>query len=373
MGGDATQGAGQGMSESDYYLDATRVLWAGRALEDALDTGDETEVQAAAAELLRISQAREAAGGAVQRFGPGPADVDAAASTDKSLAVALTELHLGQVLLAAGHCVGEATAPEPPEALGSTLDQLESDSQLIAAAGEPAVAGFAAVPDADQPSLDAFHSRLDAAVDAIVTRTIGVGTTVMAGLTAIPLATVQPWASAAANLLDSIPKVGPIAQAGLRAVRRAVAALEQLIPHAIRDEMRALADRWRGEWDGGAVDVTTRRLLGVSEVESAARRAFALRPEDSKLRAGAAELDELSARHERTTEVVNRILRVLGALLGLLLVTLAVATAWLCGAAALAYVAALVAVLWIGRDCLDTVHVWDRIRGVGTILAEVAA
>jgi hypothetical protein len=257
--------------------------------------------------------------------------------------------------------------------LGDTLDQLESDSQLISAAGEPAVWGFTADKYAGQPPLDAFHSRLDAAVDAIVTRTVDVGTEVMTGLASIPVSTLQPWVGSAVSLLDSVPKVGPIVQAGLRAVRRAVAALEQLVPGAVRNELRKFADRWRGEWEGGVFEVTTRRLLGVSEVESAASQAFAQHLEDSKLCVGAGELDELSARHERTTKVVNRIVRVLGSLLGPLVATFAVAAAWLCGAAAFAYVAALVAALWIGRDCLDTAQVWDRIRGVRAILAEVAA
>ena len=364
---------GRGMSESSYYSGATKVLWAGRALDDALDTGDEVDVQAAVVELLRVSQAREMSGGAVQGFEPEPADRGVPASTDESLALVLTELDLGQALLAAGHSAGEEGAPDTPARLGDTLDQLESDAQLISAAGEPAVWSFTADKYTAQPPLDVFHERLDAAVDAIVTRTIGVGTEVMKGLASIPVSTLQPWVGGAVSVLDSVPKVGPIVQAGLRAVRRAVAALERLVPEAVRNELRKLADRWRGEWDGGVVEVTARRLLGVSEVESAASQAFAKHLDDSKLRAGASELDELCARHERTTKVVNRILHVLASLLGPLIATFAVAAAWLCGAAAFAYVAALVAALWMGRDCLDTGQVWDRIRGMRTILAEVAA
>lgn len=361
------------MADGSYYSGATSVLWAGRALEDALDTGDEVDVQAAAAELLRTSQARETTGGAVQGFEPSQAGRGAPASADERLALVLTELDLGQALLAAGHSVGEEGAPGPPAPLGDTLDQLESDSQLISAVGEPAVWGFTADKYARQPPLDAFRSRLDAAVDAIVSRTIGVGSEVMTGLSLIPVSTMQPWAASVGILLDSLPEVGPIVRAGLRAVRRAVAALERLVPDAIRDELRKLANRWRREWEGGIVEVTARRLLGVSEVESAATQAFAQGLEDSKLRAAASELDELSARHERMTTMVNRILRVLDSLLGPLVAVFAVAAAWLCGAAAFAYVGALVAALWIGRDCLDTAQVWDRIRGVRTILAEVAA
>src|SRR6516164_10776904 len=100
------------MSETSYYSSATRVLWAGRSLQDALDTGDDVEVQAAVADLLRVSQARETAGGAVQGFEPGSVDRGRPASTDESLALVLTELDLGQALLAAGHSVGEEGAPE---------------------------------------------------------------------------------------------------------------------------------------------------------------------------------------------------------------------------------------------------------------------
>jgi hypothetical protein len=244
---------------------------------------------------------------------------------------------------------------------------------LISSAREPATWSFTADKYAAQPPLEVFHSRLDAAVDAIVTRTVGTGTEVMKGLASIPVSTVQPWVSSAVSVLGSIPKTGPIVQAGLRAVRRAVAALERLVPDAVRRELRKLADRWQGEGERGIVEVTARRLLGVSKVDSAAKQALAQHLDDSKLRAGASELDELSARHERTTTVVNRILRVLTSLLGPLVATFAAVAAWLYGAAAFAYVAALIAVLWIGRDCLDTGELWDRARGVRTILAEVAA
>ena len=359
------------MPDTTYYSGATTVLWAGRALDDALAAGDEVDVQAAVAELLRAAEARETAGGGVQGFESAPADRARAPTVDDSLAMVLTELDLGQALLAAGHDVGEEGAPQPPVPLGDTLDQLDSDARFITEAGDPATWGFTGGEYAGQPPLDAFRSRLDAAVDAIVSRTIGIGAAVMEGMAAIPLATVQPWAESAAILLDALPKGGPVVRAGLRAVRRAVAALERLVPDAIRSEVRKLADRWRGSWAGGGVEGATRALLGVGKVESAARQALAQRLDDARLRAGAGKLDELVARHDRTTQVVDRILRVLHALLGPLAAIFA-AAAWLYGAAAVAYVAAAVAVLWFGRDCLDTGYVLDRIPGVQAILAEVA-
>jgi hypothetical protein len=252
------------MHQSSYLSGATQVLWAGRALDDALDAGDEVEVQAALAELLRASQARESPEGAVQGFEPAPGEPGEPASTDEDLTRVLAELDLGQALLAAGHAVGEEGAPPTSAPLGHALDQFESDARLFQAAGEPAVRRFAAESDAAGPPLDLFRARFDATVGAVVTRTIGIGTEVVKGLTLIPASTLQPWLMGTVTALGSFPQVGPIVKAGLRAVRRAVAALERLIPEAIRKELHKLAERWWGERKGAVVKDTARRLLGVS-------------------------------------------------------------------------------------------------------------
>jgi hypothetical protein len=283
----------------------------------------------------------------------------------------LTELDLGQALLAAGHEVGEAGAPPAAAVLGHALDRFESDAELLGAGGAPSVLGFAAEDDVGSPPLEVFRSRLDATIGSIVTRTIGVATEAGRGLTSIPAATVQPWLTGAVNALGSFPQVGPIIKAALRAVRRAVIALRQLVPEAMRKELRELIERWWGDRGDRALEIAARGLLAVSEVESAAAGVLTRRLADARLRGATFKLVKLSVRHERTTEIMNRILRTLSSLLGPLAQTFAAAAAWLYGAAALGCLSAVGAAVWIGQDSLDTGGVWERIPGVRTILSEV--
>jgi hypothetical protein len=358
------------MSGTTYVSGATGVLWAGRALDNALETGDEIEVQEAVAELLRVAQARETAGEAVQGFGSALDGRTEALSPVDELARILTELDLGETLITAGHAIGEQGAPAAAVPLGHALDRLDSDVWFIQAGADPAVLGFAAAADLTIPATDVLRSSFEAAVGSVVDGTSAVATEVLKGIASVPAAAAQPLLTGAVNTLGLLPQTGPVLAAGLRAVRRALQALEGLVPESIRTELRSLARRWWGDRSASLMDTAARRVLGVGAVTAAAAEVFARTLDGSRARTGAAALDALAERHRRLTAVVNGIVRALSALVGPIAAMLA-AAAWLYGAAMIGYLSALGAVLWIGRDCLDAGVPLDRIAGVRTILAEV--
>ena len=359
------------MTSADYLSGTTTVLWAGRALSSALESDDDVEIQEAVAELLRVARARETGGDAVRGFAPAPGGPAAETSASEELTKVLTELDLGQTLLVAAGSVGEPGAPPAEVPLGHALDQLDADVQLMHKAGEPSVLGFAAGTDPRLPAADVLRTSFEAAVASVVGHTAGIGAEVLKGLTAVPLAAVQPVAAGAVQVVGAIPQVGPLVAGALRAVGRAVRALERLLPESIRPRLRELAAQWWSEDGGSIVTVTVRRFLGAAEVERAAEQLWGLTFDDSRARRAATELDALGARHEQMTTVVTRIVRALSALLGPVTAMLAAAAAWLYATASLAFLSAFAAGLWLGRDCLDTGMPLERVPGVRSILATV--
>jgi hypothetical protein len=107
---------------TEYRTGVASVLWAGRALENAVESGDDVETQAAIAELLRAAEARESAG-TVPGFTPSFSATDEALpqSGEEAIAQVLAELDVGHALLTAGSVAGEGTAPAPAQ-LTDALD-----------------------------------------------------------------------------------------------------------------------------------------------------------------------------------------------------------------------------------------------------------
>jgi len=361
---------------SEYSAGVSSVLWAGRALESAAESGDEVEVQEAVLELLRAAEARESSKGAVEGFVSPPSASEAAvhANEEEALSQVVAELEVGQALLAAGTVAGEREAQPAPALLSNALDELEESVRQLEE-GEDATSGFR-IGKSERPvapPLEAFRDELPRTVDAIVTRTVDVGKEVVTGLIAIPASNLEPFVTGSVTVLSAIPDVGPIVQAGLRAVGRAVEALQRLVPAELATKVRQWAKEW---WDKGAdplLDRLVRVLLSADALQPAIEAAFA-RPElvDDRLRAGWDQLVELNARHERTTKTIRSIVRILRKIVPLAALIAAVA-AWLYGMGALGFVLALGTAVWLGRDHLDTGALIEVVPGVRKILAEATA
>jgi hypothetical protein len=359
-----------------YRSGVSSVLWAARGLEEAAASGDEIEVQASVLELQRVAEARESSGGAVEGFAaPAPATGSSAPERrEETLAKVLAELDVGQALLAAGTMAGEQGLEPAPAALADALDELQESTRQLEEETEAATAGFWGAPKApDVPPLEAFRDEVPQTIDAIVTRTVDIGKAAASGLAAIPVSTLQPVVAGSVSALSAIPDVGPIVQAGLRAVWRAVEALQGLVPSELADKVRQWASEW---WDQQAdpfLDRLVRRLLSVDSLRPALDAALA-KPglADERLRAGFGQLVELNARHERAAKLIRSIMRVLTKLVPLAGLIAAVAI-WLYGAGGLGFLLALGTAIWLGRDHLDTGALVEVVPGLRVILAEATA
>jgi hypothetical protein len=357
---------------TEYRTGVASVLWAGRALENAVESGDDVETQAAIAELLRAAEARESAG-TVPGFTPSFSATDEALpqSGEEALAQVLAELDVGHALLTAGSVAGEGTAPAPAQ-LTDALDDLEATSQVLAGPAGPATLGFGTAPEPPAgPPLDVLREQVPKTIDVIVTRTVGLGRDVVGGLALVPASAVQPALAAVASV---VPDTGSVVRAALRAIRRAIAALEDLVPESIREQIRQWAADW---WENKAdpfLDKLVRRLLSVELLTTAAEAALGRGGgTDDALRTGYERLVELDARHGRVAELLGKIVRVLTKLVGPLAALFGAVAAWLYSIGAAGYLLALGAGVWVGRDHLDTGALVERVPGARTIIEEATA
>jgi hypothetical protein len=362
---------------SEYRYGAASVLRAGQALQDALELGDEDEIQTALAELRRVAGARESDGGAVAGFAPVASGegVPEPLELDDELNQVLAEVNVGQALLAAGSVARERGAEPAPSLLPEALEGLEETTRRMDGPPDPLTAGFLQRDGAPKaPALDVFRDHLSRTVDGIVERTSAVGKDVMTGLVTIPAAALQPIVGGAVGVASALPDVGPLVRAGLRAVQRALKALERLVPSQVLDKVREWAKEWWEQHSEPMVDRVARTLLGAEKLHPELQSALA-RPSlaEERLRDGYARLVELEQRHERTTETVRKIVAALTKIVGPLAALFAAAAAWLYGIGAAGYLLALGVGVWLGRDYLDTGALVERVPGVRAILGEATA
>jgi hypothetical protein len=352
------------MSAGQIYRSGTRsLLLAARSLEEALDDGDADEVPGLSHRLLNAALARESAGvEAGFRATDAEGAPDEPATLEDELAFALTELEVGEVLLAGS----AATKPGAEAVLAESADRLETANALLTPAGRPARSGLIGTPPDDPKE---FFTRLPATVNEIVGRTVGLGQAALTGLGAIPAASLQPVLAGVASL---VPGVGALAQAGARAIRRALAALAKLVPESLREQIKDWAVEWWEKRIDGFADRITRRVLAVAKLDAAIKEAIAglegRTDVDQRLRAGVGQLRDLDERHAGLTKILDRIVAALSRLIGPLSALVPPAATWIYAAGGGGLVTAMGVAIWSGRDYLDTGVPFERVPGVRAVL-----
>ncbi|BCJ47349.1 hypothetical protein GCM10010168_70610 [Actinoplanes ianthinogenes] len=369
------------MSASPIYRHNVRgVLNAARNLEEVLDKGDESEVLALAGDLLSAALARESAGavaGLEEHDAPAVEGLPAPTAEDE-LTLALTELEVGEVLLAsAAATMPEAPAPAPPTVLAGAVDGLSAADRLQEA-GTSAVGNLFAGASGDPQE---FFTDLPATVAGIVRRTAQLGADAVTGLATIPGSQVQPLFGAALGtaeaLLHTGDKIAALARAGMRAVMRALRALARLVPDNLKDQVGEWARKW---WDGHSGTVAqklARDVLAVSALETrmatAVQAARGRTDLDAALREGADRLKELEQRHGRIVDALDKIVRALGRVIAPVAAAFPPIAAWVLAAGGGGIVAALGITVWMGRDYLDTGVPFERVPGVRLVVARATA
>jgi len=344
-----------------------KVLRAARALEDVIARRDTAELGPAIHDLVRVGEARESGMGSTQGFRSAGAPETSTPDVDEELGRVATELGIGQTLIAAGAAV-ETPAdrePGPLAELSTALDDLEREIHPREQ-GVSATSAFrrANAPEAPIVTVESVRRNMTSFFGDVVLRTESVGKVAVSGLLVLP-----PGVASLADHLSDVPGVGALTSLGLRAVQRAVEALRRLVPVSVREQIQQLAGTW---WDEKGAPGVCRRLLAVGPTERDAIAILDRLTNGPALSTAQTSLDELSDHHAASTRVVDRVVRALRALVAPALALFPAVAPWIYAAAAIGYLAAMAAALWIGRDALDAGSWADGVDGVRVILARIA-
>lgn len=358
-------------SAARYRIGARAVLFAAQDVRKAWDAGDEDRAYAAANSLLDTALARES-GGVVAGFEGASLPIDDAPpeTADVQLARVLAEIEIGDVLLTAS--VPPSVAKANPSAKRTLTTAMGILDEVTTESSE-GVSATSAFRGGREFNRNVFLDELPKTVKLVVDGTEHVGKSAFSGLAAIPVAQLQP---VFAGVLSAVPNFRAIAQAGMRAIKRAVEAILSLVPQDVRNKITALAKEWWEKAGGVITAKAVHHVLALDELEAEIKtRTQAVRDRPNgiplePLRQGWGTLQEVQDRFSRTNKIISSIVSALSRLIGPLVALIPTGAPWIYVTGGVGLLAATGAAVWVGRDYLDAGVPFERVVGVRAILRQ---
>jgi hypothetical protein len=292
------------------------------------------------------------------------------------LAMIAEELEVGRVLIAAGVATSEVDVDHPSDVLLEATQQLEDALGAERSEG-PLTAGFAPVATAgsDDHSGEALLRQTSEAIDGIVSGSLLVLEDAWTRLRDLPPKAVAEVAKDIAAVIGEVPQIGKLVRLGLRAVKRALAAIIDFVPDQLRKKARELANAWWGENGANVGRNIVAGLLSAGDVRAYVDNVDVASLESNRVKSTIGLIAALSGRFDQLAGVLRRIVRALAAAVGAaaLLAILPAVTTWVPAVAAAGYLVIAGSVLVIARDYLDTSGSVAWVNGVQHALASAVA
>jgi len=378
---------------ADYLMSTQSVLYAGKRLRSLLGQ-DRTKLEYAATQLELAGQRQEGGASSYRAFmfaelggTPETNRAQRARTTEDVLATIVADLHVANVLMAAGQSMGETGGKADVPLLDDALARLEGATRTVersvaAPLNEPGVPGrfgFAAptvgppevVHSPDLPAAIAnVRGRANDALKSLVNGAQGVATSVFDALKRLDQTQVVAALAKLGGQIEGLSGIGRLVAQGLRKLQGAIKALTDLLGS---DALGRIKDRVEQVWK----DVTGGKYL--PEVLEWAFQVDKTRTViETRLSQPQLQLEALDRGSEVLGLLVTRFdedMALAKTLIGgvtfaaALLALTPLAGPGLALFAASAYVLILAAVLLIGMDYADSGVVLQRVRGVGEIVA----
>ena len=378
----------------EEYLAATSsVVASGRWLERQLEDGERIAIEQALQRLEESVATQE--GGAARyetsMFAGEDDEPEAGAPAaeelnEQMLLHALTELQTADVLATlAGRADAAGGPPPAPEASTTrSLDALERTVHSVERYESSAFAGRGELEHFDDPAQAArrLDQRAGEVLDGLVGSAEAAVQDVVGSLKSLDQASVLKAVNDVGGaVMPHLRKAGRLAALAARKLQRGLDVLLKMLPGDIAQSLR---ERVAGFWND---------VLGPQALKAALRHAFDVPEADAHRRrladradlrvtavAGAlADLEPLSARFDRTMELVKRVAKTV-AVAAAAVVALSAVSATIAAAAPTtglvavgAYVLLLAIVIAVGRDYTDSGRSLGRVRGVRSLLADAEA
>ena len=302
------------------------------------------------------------------------------AGDEDLLATALSQLEIGNTLVAAGRTLGEG-GPADPSLLDGAVRELRSVASLLEAqqaAAETVERGFET--RASSTDLAAATDRARTVAFSTLEGLAEESSVVIVDAFGIIRDRAPDKAQEAMELLGEQAQLaderwpGRLVRAGLRAIDKALATLRRFIPErlyvAARERVQDLWQRLERQPAGPAV---VGWLIGVEDVRRQVDDTLSGRSLDlSRLDQASAALEALAARFARNMQLVRRVVRAVAAA-GTLLSLVGIAIPHLALGIAGAALLAVAAVVLLAMDYADTGDMLRLVPGVRRIIGDVTA
>jgi hypothetical protein len=370
---------------SEYVVRTESVLYAAERLRDAVTRGEAIEV---AAERLERSGRLHEEGAEMQRafmfeqLDAAPSPTATSQTVDEALAVALADLDVGNVLLAAGQATGETGEERDVPTLNRAVRDLGRTTELLrrgaqAAGGARQFAFEDTGPDSSVESVDVstaletYGARSKEALDDIVRGTADIAVSVIDQLSEVKL---EDIGKAVSTLGEShaLPRLGRLVRLGARKIEAAIQALVRLLGTDSVKRTRSAVERFvKQTRPNGVRAAVVEAILGVGETRAAVTSVLERREADgSALDRASEELARLRvsfAAKKRLLEGISAAITLAGAL-GSIIFGPPVALF-----AAAAFLLLLAGAFLLAMDFTDSRDILRRVRGVGEIAQSLEA
>jgi len=268
---------------SDYVVRTESVLYAAERLRDAVTSGG--SVEDAIDRLERNANLHEEQAESQRAFmfeeldaAPGPAETSE--TMDAALAVALADLEVGNVLLAAGQAVGETQARSESGTLDRAVRDLGRTTDLLRRGSEGAMderrfafeedTGGEAVHSADGvAALAMFGTRSRETIDDVVRGTSDIASSVIEQLSKLKIDDVQKALSTVGES-QVLPKLGRLVRLGARKIDAAIGALLRLLGSESLKRSRSAVEEFVEQARPQGVRIAiVEMVLGIAETRNA--------------------------------------------------------------------------------------------------------
>ena len=269
---------------NDYLSNAQSVLAAGRRLRAQMDS-PVAERRFAVQRLEEAAAESDAAGGRLRAFmfeeaGEGTA---ATASPDDALALITTDIHIANVLIAAGQTIDEGDGITlPPALLDEALVRLDGANRTLSrAAAQSGTFHFSEdatpveAPD-DESALESFRQATTDTLNTVVTELEKVARAVVESMSKLPIDKVATAIAALGSTGDALPRIGRLLRQGIEKLESALNALMKLLGS---DALKAVRERVEKLWlkmkEGEALSQLLRGALHIDDTQAFVNRILA--------------------------------------------------------------------------------------------------
>lgn len=379
------------LSPAGEYLKNTRqVLGAGRQLLEALEQDDLEALDYAVKQLASASDAQGSSADNYRAFmfsegeaaeqRPRSAGVPKALALEDVFASTLTDLQVGNVLLAAGQSVEEEGAQPRPELLADALGRLENTAASIGGGPggvSPARFNFSesegqpapSKSSTDDEAVGSYRERAGETLDALVKETYGVAASVIEALKQLdPSAVLKALEGLGGPIKAAVGFADRLITKGVEKIKSAVEALVNFIGNDALTKIKdKLLELWREVSEGDFAQSLLAHLLGIHAThEKVAQRLDAGNIDRDSLAEGSDALARLVADYRKHMGVAKKSVAAItfaSAVIGW--TSLGPQNAALI--AGVGYSTVLAAVMLVGMDYADSGRVLRIVRGVGEV------